>query len=89
MNDITFTVSSSDMIELVLVAAGMIYTYATLNARVKQMESHADKIDQIAPLQTGFAAFRDSINTEIKNLRDDVRDLAASVRDLANLKARG
>lgn len=58
-----------------------------INARLKQVESHSDKVDQIAPLQAQLAALKESVGIEFKNMRDDVRELAQSVRDLAHVKA--
>lgn len=58
-----------------------------ITARLRQVESHGEKVDQIAPLKASLEALERSFGLEIKNMRDDLRDLASSVRDLARARA--
>ncbi len=83
---ITFSLAPADLVQLALMLGGFIWGYATLNARVRAVEAHGEKIDQIAPLQASLTALEKSVGIEFKNMRDDLRDLASSVRDLASAR---
>lgn len=84
MGEVTLSFSGSDLIQLAFVAAGFIWGYASLNARVRSMEEqrdeHAQKIDQIGPLMAKLEALEKSVNLEMKHMREDLRDLARALR---------
>lgn len=54
-----------------------------INARLKAMEGHSDKIDKINPIETELDSLKHQLGIEFKNLREDVRDLARTVQALA------
>lgn len=52
-------------------------------ARLKQVEGHGVKVEKIGPIEAELEALKGSIGTEFKNLREDIRELARSVQQLA------
>lgn len=90
----TITFSLGDLLaifgflfQVALTIGAVAFSHGSLSQRVRAVEAHGEKVDQIAPLQSAFDAFKTSINTELKNMRDDVRELAQSIRDLARARA--
>ena len=53
-----------------------------LDGRVKAVEAHGDKVDQIGPLVERVAQFERRFESAFESMRDDARELARTVREL-------
>jgi hypothetical protein len=54
-----------------------------IEARLKAVEGHTEKVEKIAPIEAELAAFKDQIGVEFKNLREDVREMGRAMQALA------
>lgn len=53
-----------------------------IDGRVKTVEAHGEKVDQIGPLVEKVSQFERRFESAIEAMRDDARELARTVREL-------
>lgn len=52
--------------------------------RIRELERHTPKVEQIPPLSERMGALERRFETEFERIREDLRQLTISVRELAN-----
>ncbi len=55
----------------------------SVELRLKAVESHSPKIDKINTIEAEIEGMKNQFSVEFKNLREDIRELARSVQQLA------
>lgn len=54
-----------------------------VEARLKTVEGHSPKVDKINTIEADIESMKNQFSVEFKNLREDIRELARSVQQLA------
>jgi len=58
--------------------------HGAFEPRLRQVESHGEKVEQIAPLAERMSSFERHTLETLSGMRDQMRELAQSVRDLTS-----
>lgn len=71
------------VVQMGCVLGALFIGYGRLDQRLKSVESHADTVQKIEPLEARFAQFERGMETRLENIERAVREAAQATQQLA------